>query len=173
MLLLVLKWIGIAIGALVVLVVIVALVGLLLPKGHVASRSVRFGRGTEEIWGLIRDREGQAKWRKGVTVSRLPDRDGKEVWREAQGRWALTMMIEEEGPGRRLVMRIVDQPAFGGTWTWEMEPDGEGCRVTITERGEVYNPIFRVVGLTMDKRKTMDAYLRALGRAVGEEAVLE
>jgi hypothetical protein len=43
------------------------------------------------------------------------------------------------------VTRIVDETAFGGTWTMEITPTPSGSRLTITERGEIYNPVFRAL----------------------------
>ena len=52
----------------------------------------------------------------------------------------------------------------------DLAADGEGTLLTITERGEVYNPIFRFVSkFLMGQTKSMDEYLRALGRKFGEE----
>ncbi|HMA23731.1 MAG TPA: hypothetical protein VKP00_07045, partial [Gemmatimonadaceae bacterium] len=45
-------------------------------------------------------------------------------------------------------------------------------RVTIVERGSVYNPLFRFVSrFFMGHTATIDAYLRALGKRFGEEPV--
>ena len=42
--------------------------------------------------------------------------------------------------------------------------------VRITEDGQVYNPVFRFMSrFVFGHARTMDAYLRALGRAAGQE----
>jgi hypothetical protein len=42
--------------------------------------------------------------------------------------------------------------------------------VRITENGEVYNPLFRFVSrYVIGHNRTIDAYLRALGQATGQE----
>jgi hypothetical protein len=52
--------------------------------------------------------------------------------------------VTERQPPRRLVTRIADQSLpFGGTWTYELTPAGSGTRLTITEHGTVFNPVFR------------------------------
>ena len=44
----------------------------------------------------------------------------------------------------------------------------------ITEDGEVYNPVFRFVSrAVMGHTAMLDAYLKALGKAVGQEARIE
>jgi hypothetical protein len=64
------------------------------------------------------------------------------------------------------VTRIADpdQP-FGGTWTFELTRAGAGTRVTITERGEVYNPIFRFLSrFVFGHTATLESCLLALER---------
>ncbi len=70
----------------------------------------------------------------------------------------------------RLVTRIADERLpYGGTWTYEVEEDAGGSRVTITEDGEIYNPIFRVVSrFFLGYHATQRSYLRALGAKFGE-----
>lgn len=80
-------------------------------------------------------------------------------------------MADEERAPSLLVGRIAstDVP-FGGTWTFQVAPDGSGARVTITERGWVSNPIFRFVSrFVIGETATMDTYLRALGKRFGEK----
>jgi hypothetical protein len=78
-------------------------------------------------------------------------------------------VTDEVDPNRRMVTRIVDESAFGGTWTWELEPVEGGTRLTLTERGEVYNPIFRTIGkLFLDQRATIEAWQTAIASALSE-----
>ncbi|HUD13497.1 MAG TPA: hypothetical protein VMQ56_07565, partial [Terracidiphilus sp.] len=59
---------------------------------------------------------------------------------------------------------------YGGSWSFVLEPANGGTRLTITEDGEVYNPVFRFVSrFVMGQTATQDAYLRALEKAVGED----
>ena len=52
------------------------------------------------------------------------------------------------------------------------EAQGNTTRVTITEHGEVYNPIFRFISkYIMGHNGTMDAYLTALGMKFGTPVV--
>jgi hypothetical protein len=59
------------------------------------------------------------------------------------------------------VTRIADADLpFGGTWSWDIEPTAGGSRVTIEERGEIYNPIFRLVSrFAIGYNATMETYL--------------
>ncbi|HSR42141.1 MAG TPA: SRPBCC family protein, partial [Longimicrobiales bacterium] len=77
--------------------------------------------------------------------------------------------VEAEVP-TRLVTRIADEDLpFGGTWTYELEPTGDGrTRVTITEDGEVYNPVFRFMArFVFGHTATMDTYLDGLEARMG------
>jgi hypothetical protein len=77
---------------------------------------------------------------------------------------AIAFAAEEMVPNHRLVTRIVDRGLpFGGSWTYELEPSGDGTRITITENGEVYNPVFRFVSrFVMGHTATIDTYLSSL-----------
>ena len=61
-------------------------------------------------------------------------------------------------------MRIADPSLpFGGTWTYELRAEGSGTSLTLTEDGEVYNPIFRVMQkFFFSPYKTIDTYLENL-----------
>ena len=71
-------------------------------------------------------------------------------------------------------MKIADPDLpFGGTWTYELKPSGSGTRVTITEDGEVYNPIFRFMShVFFSQSATIETYLKSLGKKYGEEVQL-
>jgi len=59
---------------------------------------------------------------------------------------AITFEVIESIAEQKLVTRIADKNLpFGGTWTYEIAPDNRGTTLTITEHGEVYNPVFRFI----------------------------
>lgn len=170
------KWALIALAVVVGVVVLAVLIGLVLPKGHVASRTVRLKAGPEAVWALMIDFAGTPRWNRAVTkVERVGDRNGHEVWNETRrDGWGMPLETVEAVAHEKLVRRIADPKLpFGGTWMYEIRPADGGSAVTITERGEVKNPIFRLMSRMMDRRATMDAYLRALAKELGEEARFE
>jgi hypothetical protein len=131
-------------------VLVVAIVGLFgygatLPVAHVASGSKRIPGRPEIVWGLINDPIATKGWAGD----------------------AKTEVVEQDAP-RLLVTKIVGESAYGGTWTFEIAPDGhEASTVTITERGEVYNPVFRVLSRYLfGQTRSIDAYLAKLERAL-------
>jgi len=170
------RWVlGIA-GLLVALVLTVCVIGYMLPKSHVASVSARFAAPPDSIWTSLTDVAAFPRWRPGLSqVELLPDENGQRGWRELGKHDAVTYRVVESVPPRRLVTRIADQNLpYGGRWTYELTPDGPGTRLTITENGEVYNPVFRFVSrFIMGHTSTMVGVLRALGAKHGETVSLE
>lgn len=155
---------------LVVLIVVLVVVGLFLPRNHVASRSAVFDAPPERIWAALTDTAKAPEWRTGLkSVDALPPLDGKRRYREITGFGPITYVVEEERAPERLVGRIADEGlGYGGSWTWELAREGSRTRVTITERGFVTNPVFRVLArFVFGYGKTMDVYLRDLGRRLG------
>jgi hypothetical protein len=166
------KWALYIGGGLVLLVGIVALIGALLPQGHVASRMARYRQSPAAIWSALVDIEAYPSWRSDLEkVELLPARDGHPMWRETVDRQPVLMERMEEVPEQRMVGRIADTTLpFGGYWIYELRPDGEGSALTITERGEVYNPIFRFVNrFIMGQGTSLERYLRDLGGKLGEQ----
>ena len=142
----ILKWAGYVVLGLGGLVGAMALVGLALPKGHRASRTVALTAPPDRVFATIADVARGAEWRTDLTkVEMLPDAGDKTMFREHGRNGVITYRMEERVPPTRLVLRIADTSlAFGGTWTHELTSDGRGgTQLTTTEDGEVYNPIFR------------------------------
>jgi uncharacterized protein YndB with AHSA1/START domain len=167
------KWMFGFIGGLVALVAVIALIGSLLPQKHSATRSARFRQPPEALWQVITDRPGQTAWRPEVRIVELLfDRDGHAMWRDvdAHGQ-AVTFEAVVSEPPHRLVVRIADTGLpFGGTWTYELVPADGGSTVTITEDGEIYNPVFRFLArFVFGYTSTMEGYLEALGRKFDEQ----
>ena len=165
------RWILIGLGLIAGLILVVVVIGMLLPKAHVASRKARFNQNPGAVFDAITSFQGQTAWRTGLAkIERLADREGNAVWRETSKRTGpLTMMVTTSDPPERLVMQIVDNKSFGGTWTYEITSTDAGCELTITERGEIYNPIFRVFArFVFGYTATMENYLKQLGTKFGE-----
>jgi uncharacterized protein YndB with AHSA1/START domain len=159
-----------AIGA---MVGIVALLGARLPVGHVASRSVVVGAPMDVVFNTITDFNAAPSWRtnlKRVTVA-TDSATGRRRVTEESSTGPMTMEVEQLVPPTRLVMRIVGKDlAFGGAWAYALEPQGNATLVTISEHGEVYNPVFRFIAkYIVGHAGTLDTYLTHLGRKFGNE----
>ena len=162
------KWLLIIVLSLVAIVLIIVLIGALLPQKHHVSRTVSLHQRAEVVWNLI---SGPPNWRPDITnYQDLPPHDGHRMWRETDkhGQIITYETVEASAP-RRLVVRIADPKLpFGGTWTYDLAPSDSGCSLTITEDGEVYNPLFRFVSrFIMGHTATIDSYVKAMQQKLG------
>jgi carbon monoxide dehydrogenase subunit G len=161
--------------ALAAIVGAVAWLGSRLPVGHVASRSVVIGAPIDVVFEAITNFGAATSWRSGVksvTVA-TDEATGRQRVTEVTSSGSMTMETEQVIPPTKLVMRIVGEDLpYGGAWAYSLDPQGTATKVTITEHGEVYNPIFRFVAkFIMGHNGTIDTYLRDLGRKFGSDVV--
>jgi uncharacterized protein YndB with AHSA1/START domain len=164
------RWVIRTVGVIVAAVAAVVAIGWLLPVAHEASRSALFTHSPQQVYDVVADVGGQAAWFEGVSRVEMLDAPGGRIrFRQHTSTGPLVMEVDEARPPFRFVTRIADsdQP-FGGTWTFEIAPANGGARLTITERGEIYNPIFRFMArMVFGYTATMDAYLQSLQRRLG------
>lgn len=164
------KWVLIVGAVLVGLVAVMAIVGLMLPKAHVASRRARVAQPPAAVWAVVTDFAGMASWRSDLkSVEMLDEHDGLPAFREHGDNGDIAMQVVEMRAPEHLVVRIADPDLpFGGAWTWELATEGGGTAVTITERGEVRNPIFRFLSrFVFGHTATMERVLADLGKKLG------
>ena len=141
------KWILYALLAIIVVAGVVAIVGYFLPVAHEASRSAEFNQPPRVVYALVSDLENYSTW-----------------WPENE----VDVEVVEAVPPARFVTRIVGESAFGGTWTIDIVPISTGSRLTITERGEIYNVIFRPLGkYVFGYTSTMESFLEAAMNKLG------
>jgi len=153
---------------------IVVLIGSLLPKHHVASRAITLRRKPEEEFQLISDFKTAPSWRSNVLdVELLPPSNGHIRYREKGTNGTITMEIVKSDPPLRMAARIADKGLpFGGMWIFDVSPTAEGCRLNITEQGEIYNPVFRFVSrFLMGYHRTLDTYLQNVSRKFDESSL--
>jgi uncharacterized protein YndB with AHSA1/START domain len=165
------RWILTVVGVLAAVVAIVVVVGMLLPKEHTARSHATFDAAPDSIWRVLTDVEAFPAWRGDVSrVELLPPSNGHRSWREIGKNGTITFEEVAAEPSRRLVSRIADPNLpFGGSWTYDVVPDSNGTRVTITENGIVYNPVFRFMSrYVFGHHATQEAFLRSLGKKVGQ-----
>lgn len=163
------KWLLWTLGGVAAVILLIIIIGWLLPVEHVASRSADYLQSRERVFATITDVARYHTWWNEVTaVDMLESHDGRVRFREHMSSGPIVFEMVEVSPPARYVSRIADpdQP-FGGTWTFELEPHGNGTRLTITERGEVYNPIFRFMSrFVFSQTSTMESFLAALGKSM-------
>jgi hypothetical protein len=142
---------------------VVVAIGYALPKGHVASVEATLTVPPERVFERISDPSRYRGWRKDLTSVEFLSSEPL-MWRERSGGDTITYEAVENRPLGRFVVRIADPDLpFGGTWTYELRPEGAGTHLTITERGEVYNPIFRFMSrFVFSQTATMEKYVAGL-----------
>ena len=168
------KWALIVVGSLVGLIVLIAVIGAMLPRDHVATMTATIAAPPTTVWAALTDVAAYPQWRTDVrkvdVLSTSP-----LSWREHTRHGEMTLAAEILEPPRRMVGRIQDKGMpFGGAWEYQLAAapgDTTQTVVTITERGWVSNPIFRFVSTyVMGHYATLDSYLRSLSRKFGAES---
>ena len=148
-----------------ILIAVVVLAGLTIPKGHRASRTTTLAAPPETVFSTVSDFNRYPEWRSDVKSVVVDGQGGVgTVVQEHGPHGPIPFRVETHEPPSRLVMRIADPSLpFAGTWTYELRPSGSGTELTLTEDGEVSNPIFRVMQkLFFSPYDTIDTYLADL-----------
>ncbi len=140
--------------------------GLVLPEEHVVEVSREIWVAPDVLFARLIAFEEHPKWRrdvKSVVYDRVAQRVvekssmGELPYRVLKVEAARLLETEIDG-GRSL--------GFGGTWRFHLAPAGGGTTLTITERGQVYSPMFRVMGkLFFAPEKTAKNYLEDLAES--------
>ena len=163
------KWLLAIVAIVIGGIGLAAAIGAALPKSHVATRSADLSAAPQTVWAIIADPANYPSWRADVTkVEHISGTPLK--WAEFSGGDKITYEADAFEPPSHFVARIADPDLpFGGRWDYRIEPAGSGSRITITEHGEVYNPIFRFVSrFVMGHTATIDKYLTALAARTGD-----
>jgi hypothetical protein len=139
-------WSGMVAGVLAVIVILVAGIGAALPVKHKATKSVSFAVTAPRLWEL-------------ALALYHRTNDGSYT-------------VQQELAPQRLVTAIIrkDLP-YGGIWTYDFRPQDHGTVLTITEDGEVYNPIFRCVArFIVGHGQSIETFFAALRADVAAES---
>ncbi|MBI3131204.1 MAG: SRPBCC family protein [Acidobacteria bacterium] len=155
-----------------VLALLVVLAGAFLPREHRVSRVLHLKAAPDQVWALLTDHAKDPTWRAGLAETvRLPDREGRPVWedRGSRGQRMAYMTLESTAP-KRLVRRIVDQERFGGTWIYELAPEGTGTRLRITEEGWVGMPFRVLAKVVIGEATVLELYEGDVAKHFGESA---
>ena len=152
------------VGALGAVLLALIAFGYALPVAHVATRDAVLPVPPERVFAVLTEVEAFPKWRSDVQAVEVIARAPKLQWRERGNNDTIAFEIQESDPPRRLVTRIADPKLpFGGAWTFYVEPVDGGTKLTITENGEVYNPLFRFMSrFVFGHTATLDTFLRDL-----------
>lgn len=137
--------------------------GVALPAAHTVRVFRQVNASPEQVFERVTDFASHAKWRKDVKSVKFDASTSRVVEVNSMGELPY-VVVRKESP--TLLETRIDsgrELGFGGTWLFEFERSSGGTLVTITERGEVYSPMFRVMGkLFFPADKTAKSYLEDL-----------
>jgi uncharacterized protein YndB with AHSA1/START domain len=159
------KWIIRALVILGLVILAMVITGTILPEKHTATASREFQSDPDEVWKVLTDFAHWPEWRSDLREIRVSANTFTEISSDDE---EIEFRIEDFQTPERMVTRIItpDLP-FGGSWTYELTPTGNGCRLTITENGEVYNALFRFMSKYMfGHTATMEQFLEDLSKKV-------
>lgn len=170
-----------AAAVLAALLGLMALAGSFVAREHEAIVAAEFPERPEQIWPLVADISRWPDWNKLVRrVEPLPPDAGRPAWLVVDRSGAMPTAVVEstppaEGAPGTLVTRIAGpRLPFHGTWIWEVAPTDRGSRVTIAERAEVTNPVFRFLSrFFLGYTSTAELYLIHLARRFGHDVSIE
>lgn len=165
------------IALVVCFVMLLVTVGLLTPKSHVVTKTLKLKQKPEIIWQTIKDFQNQPSWRSELqTVERMPDHNGKEMWKEIYKNGDELLLETSEDISQQCLIRTIADKSlpFSGTWEMTVRTEAEGSSLTITERGEIPNPFFRgIVKMFFGYEETVIHFETELAKKFGEVPVIE
>lgn len=156
------KWLVRIVIAAAAALALMALIGMAMPVGHQASRSAEIPASPDQVFALIRDVERYPTWRSGVTAVTVLDSTGDLPRFRESGEFGPIIFRMERADAPTFMRTRIDDPdqPFGGTWTYVLVPGAGGTLLTITEDGEVYNPVFRFLSrVVFSQTSTIETYL--------------
>jgi len=151
-------------------------VGWFLPERFEGHSQVVYAHGPEEVWGALLDYDrhpmtGHMK----QSVQAQPPQNQLPVWTEDMGRGEVITVRTVAAERPRSMVREMESSMLPMTSRWEytLEPDGEGCRLTLDavthiRPGPWYVPFFRVMMVIGGGVKAgLDLQLDMVGETLG------
>jgi len=136
-------WILFVMGAMAAAVIALLVGGLATPRAYTVTRTAMLRATSEQIGRALRS----------IIVDN-PQLELRDTEPEALSAGMMSA---------RLTARLIaDDQSDAGEWTWTLAPEGDATRVTLTERGDIANPIARFV------RAHVSGYHRAIERQLQE-----
>ena len=136
-------WILFIMAAIAAVVIALVIGGLATPREHVVARTMVVPASIDAVWPVVRDSVQQG---------------------------SVAFAVKTENAPRALVAdRLDDNMQPADSWTWAMQPDGDGTRITITQRGSVENPVVRFIATYAGHTRHLDRYLRELAKQLGAQ----
>ena len=164
-------WLFIIPGILALLILGLLVFGLIQPAKHTITCSLMLRQKPETVFALLDNVEELPSWSSTVAkVEHLPDRNGRTATRQTMkfGMVLIATTLERKPPTRLVGSMEKEGGPVWGTWTYELTPEGDGCRIAITEDGEMKNPFFRAFARLRGLDTSIKMQLTDLARKFGE-----
>jgi len=152
----------IILGVVLVITVAIFLIGYFLPVKHTATVTGTINSPIDTVWRKIITFAEYKSWRKDLKDIEIVSAN---EWIETDSRnqkIPFLISVLEENRKAKVEITGKDLP-FGGHWIIELRENGNATDVTITENGEVYNILFRVMSkFVFGHDTTIREYLKNL-----------
>jgi len=146
----ILKLIGYAAAALIVMLALLYVIGLTRPEEVHAKAGVEINRTPLEVWETLVNMENLPKWSSEVKDVVKLSENPRRYRVSGAGGTSETEFVSLEPP-KRFVSKM-DMPAMGfsGVWDIRVEPSGAGARVTSDAKLRMGNPLLRAMSIFMN-----------------------
>lgn len=165
------------VGLLMVAIVLTTALGFLalVRRDHKVELVVIYPKSPPAaVWRLLTDHAAEPTWLPAFgQVERQEDIGGHAVWKHTSPDQAfsftvMTVSMVPEKRYERLLLRD-NQPrnqSWDGRWVYELQPHGEGTRLTINEYGWTDGLVFFITQRVLAEP---DAFLKYYARRIGQE----
>lgn len=154
------------------LVIAATLVGMILPRQHIATFSEHADRVPEEIWNVMTEVRQYPQWKPDVKDVVVISGEAEPLaWTETSLRDEVTSyrVINSLEPLTWEIQVIHPQIPPGGKWLFELKPNGEGTDISVTETAQVRNPLMRFIDrFILGYTHPVQRYLKALQQRLDE-----
>jgi hypothetical protein len=175
------RWLAPTIGAIAmssaVGLVAVYAWGMSVPEHYAATVVAQVPGDPVTVFAALSDPERRPQWAPGVArIGQVSDDLlGRPVWREldpTNDRFEFSV-VSAEFPVWCTTTTKPEEIGVAATWTWTVAPAGTGTAVTLSEEGEISNPLFRGIwALRYGAYQQVEQDLAALSRHLGGDGVV-
>lgn len=153
-------------GGITVAVGLFFLCGKLANPHFLGSETIVVEAPVEKVWSVLDNTKAFSESRHEVTRAELTGTNaaGYATWTEHTNLGGTVLLeVAEKISHERLVVRMLDS-GFGmkGTWTFELVPEGNRTRVTLTENSTTEGLVMRSILNTLGRDANMGLLLEAL-----------
>lgn len=153
-------------GGIAMLVGIFFLCGKLANPKYSGSETILVEAPVEKVWSTLEDTEAFSESRHEVSDAELTGTNaaGYAMWKEHSNlAGTISLEITEKVPNERMVVHMMES-GFGmtGTWAFDLLPEGNNTRVTLTEHSMTEGLLMRSILNTLGRDANMGLLLKAL-----------